>query len=91
MPNGATIWPSQMAGNLEGCVGVPAGVLIDAGFRVYDQWLCEVQDNKVVRAVVRVLGPACALEEKPHSNYPNTPTAALARAAIINPSPARHE
>lgn len=65
MPNGTTIWPAQLACNYPGVVGVPAGVMMDAGFEVYEQWLCEVRHHRVVRAVVRVLGPAWALEERP--------------------------
>lgn len=65
LPNGAIIWPAEIACNYTGVVGVPAGVLMDAGFQIYEQWLCEVCDHKVVRAVVRVLGPAYALEERP--------------------------
>lgn len=65
MPSGAVVYPGQIACNYKGVVGVPAGVLMDAGFKVYEQWLCEVRDHRVVRAIVRVLGPAYALEEKP--------------------------
>lgn len=65
LPTGAVVWPGQLACNYEGVVGVPAGVLMDAGFTVHEQWLCEVRDHKVVRPIVRVLGPAFALEEKP--------------------------
>lgn len=65
LPSGAVIWPGQIACNYDGVVGVPAGVLMDAGFEIYEQWLCEVREHRVVRAIVRVLGPAYALEEKP--------------------------
>jgi hypothetical protein len=65
MPNGAVIWPGQIACNYEGCVGIPAGVMMDAGFRVYEQWLCEVRDHRIVQPIARVLGPAFAIAEKP--------------------------
>lgn len=65
MPNGAVIFPGETACNYKGVVGVPSGVLIDAGFKIYEQWLCEVRDHRLVRAVARVMGPASALEEKP--------------------------
>lgn len=65
LPNGSTVKAAEMACNYSGVVGVPAGVLMDAGFEVYEQWLCEVRNHRVARAIVRVLGPAYALEERP--------------------------
>lgn len=67
MPDGTTIWPGQIAENYAGVVGVPAGVMLDAGFKIYEQWLCEVRDHRIVRPIVRVLGAAFALEERPFS------------------------
>lgn len=65
LPTGATVWSGQDATNYPSAIGVPAGVLMDAGFQIYEQWLCEVRDHRVVRPVVRVLGPAYAIEERP--------------------------
>lgn len=65
LPDGRKIWAGTLACNYPGVVGVPASVMIAAGFDVFEQWLCEVRDHRVVRPVARVLGPAFALEEKP--------------------------
>ncbi len=65
LPDGRTIWPSTAACNYAGVVGVPASVLMAAGFKISEEWLCEVRDHRVVRWVARVLGPAFAVEEKP--------------------------
>lgn len=65
LPNGRQIRAGNLACNYPGVVGVPASVMIAAGFRVFEQWLCEVRDHRVVRPVVRVLGPVFAIEEKP--------------------------
>jgi hypothetical protein len=65
LPDGRHVWAGREATSYPGVVGVPAGVLMDAGFRIYEQWLCEVREHRVVRCVVRVLGPAYALEERP--------------------------
>jgi hypothetical protein len=66
LPDGRKIRAGDMACNYSGVVGVPAGVLMDAGFKVFEQWLCEVRDHRVVRPVARVLGPAFAVEENPN-------------------------
>lgn len=65
LPDGRRVRAGQMACNYPGVVGVPAGVLMDAGFHIFAQWLCEVRDHHVVRPVARVLGPAYAIEERP--------------------------
>ncbi len=65
LPDGRSVWSGTLACNHAGVVGVPAYVLLDKGFRIYAQWLCEVRDHKVIRPIVRVLGPAYALEERP--------------------------
>lgn len=65
LPDGRQVRCGSSACNYHGVIGVPAGVLMDAGFRIVAQWLCEVRDHRVVRPVARVLGPAYALEERP--------------------------
>lgn len=67
LPDGRKVWAGTVAANYPGVAGVPAGVMMDAGFRIYAQWLCEIQDHHLVRAVARVLGPACAIAERPCS------------------------
>lgn len=65
LPDGRMISPGRPASEFPNVVGVPVHIMVTAGFTVYEQWLCEVREHKVVRRVARVLGPAFALEEKP--------------------------
>lgn len=65
LPDGRVIPTSRQASDYPKVIGIPAHVMIEVGFTIYEQWLCEVRDEKIIRRVVRVLGPAYALEERP--------------------------
>ena len=65
LPDGRRVWAGTIACNYPGVVGIPAGELMKAGFRVHEQWLCEVRDHRIVQPIARVLGPAFAIAEKP--------------------------
>lgn len=56
LPDGRRICVAEMACNIAGAVGLPAGVFIERGLPVHEDWLVEVRNHQVVGLIGRVFG-----------------------------------